>query len=500
MIYTSKRPILYVDDTVEQRYAMRRILEIEGFEVLEAGSGKEAFAQIDDSVALAVVDVRLPDINGYDLTSRLKKARPNLPVLQVSASFSNPELRAAGFSGGADAYIAQPVHPSELVSLIRRMLRAAEVEGMLRFLAEMSPKITSSLSVEQTIAQIQSVVVPKFADRCAICLRGVAGEPPCWYGELGDAADRRAEIESKAVVRGPRLLTQRLLAVPLSEDGSPLGLGCIAFELDEGRQYTESDLVLAADLASRFGLVLQNCILFAAEQSTRSALVQSEKLATAGRMSAAIAHEINNPLEAITNLLFIIEQDPEVPVAMRDHATSALAEVTRLAHITRQSLGFYKELGAPSIVDLSRSVSDTVDLYQKRLTRQRISVMLELGPECTIRGIAGEIRQVISNLLLNAIEAISEDGAVSICTRRQNDSILLTMKDTGPGIHASMRARVFEPFFTTKQGTGTGLGLWITQTIIEKHHGEIRLVEDPDDGGCEFQITLPTATEQELPG
>src|ERR1700761_6104899 len=128
MIDYQKRRILYVDDTVEQRYAMRRILETAGFRVVEAGTGKEALAQLSSSLALAVIDVRLPDVGGYDLSRQIKASHPHLPILQVSASFSDPELRASGLSGGADAYIAQPVHPAELTSLVRRMLRTSEAE------------------------------------------------------------------------------------------------------------------------------------------------------------------------------------------------------------------------------------------------------------------------------------------------------------------------------------------------------------------------------------
>ena len=144
MIHHKKRPILYVDDTVEQRYAMRRILETEGFPVLEAGTGEEALELMEKNPALVVVDVKLPDINGYDLSRRIKEISPHLQLLQVSASFSDPNLRVSGLSGGADAYLAQPVYPSELVTLIRRMLRTAEAEEALRFLAGIGPKISGS--------------------------------------------------------------------------------------------------------------------------------------------------------------------------------------------------------------------------------------------------------------------------------------------------------------------------------------------------------------------
>src|SRR6185312_4619140 len=134
---------------------MRRILETEGFAVLEAGTGEEALELMKQYPALAVVDVKLPDINGYDLSRRMKEISPYLQLLQVSASFSDPNLRVSGLSGGTDAYLAQPVHPSELVILIRRMLRTAE--------------------------SICDALVPRFADRCRIFLEKSPGGPASFF-------------------------------------------------------------------------------------------------------------------------------------------------------------------------------------------------------------------------------------------------------------------------------------------------------------------------------
>jgi two-component system NtrC family sensor kinase len=491
LIHHSKRPILYVDDTVEQRYAMRRILETEGFRILEAGSGKEAISLLDPTLALAVVDVKLPDISGYELSRKIKQQVPHLPILQVSASFSDPDLRAAGFSGEADAYIAQPVHPAELTALIHRMLRTSEAEESLRYLAMIGPAITSSLSLEETIRTIRNVMVPRFADECQIFIRGVAGQEAAFWKFDDDCDDEwKRQVERQATETTARMVGTRSLLVPLALGGS--GAGAIAFRLGKDREYTRTDLVLASDLANRAGLALQNCILFASEQSTRTALIQSEKLATAGRMAAAIAHEINNPLEALTNLLYIIERSPETPPPIQEIATAALAEVTRLAHITRQTLGFYRELRAPSKMDLSQSVSETVELYTSRTAAKQIEIKQELGGRIEIQGIKGEIRQVISNLLVNAIEAVENGGRILVATHSRDGRAVFCIEDNGSGVEDHLRARIFEPFFTTKQGTGTGLGLWITHSIIEKHGGSITLTGGDGSGkGTTFTVEFP---------
>jgi two-component system NtrC family sensor kinase len=491
LIHHKKRPILYVDDTIEQRYAMRRILETEGFAVLEAGTGKEAFALMQENPALAVVDVRLPDISGYDLSRRLKEMEPYLPILQVSASFSDPDKRAAGFSGGADAYIAQPVHPSELVSLVRRMLRTSEAEESLRFLATIGPRLSSTLSLSEATENIRTAMAPHFADRCFIYLKDHPGQPASfWPDDPSVSTSMRSEMERESQSKSVTMATSRLLFAPLSATQS--GFGSIAFHLDKDREYSATDVVLASDLANRAGLALQNCLLFASEQATRSALVQAEKLATAGRMSAAIAHEINNPLEALTNLIYILEQSPDATHNMREIASAALGEVTRLAHITRQTLGFYRELRAPSNLDLSDSVLDTLDIYRKRIESKKIDIVLDLTNHVCIRGIKGEIRQVISNLLVNAMEAMEEHGKLVLKTSTQGNKAMLSIEDSGPGIPEALQAKIFEPFFTTKQGTGTGLGLWITHTIVEKHEGEIVLTTHTgaDHGTC-FKLVFP---------
>ncbi len=489
MIHQTRRPILYVDDTVEQRYAMRRILETAGFQVLEAGTGKEAMAQMVHAPALAVVDVRLPDVDGYELSKKLKAHQLYLPVLQVSASFSDPEYRTAGFSGDADAYIAQPVHPAELTSLVKRMLRTSEAEESLRFLAHIGPMLNRTLSFEEARENVRSAMIPFFCDGCYLYVNNLpAQSSPFWPAETAPEMETLLREHAGQPIT---LLTPQRLVAPLSTGTQ--AQGTVLFELNPGRQYTQGDIVFAADLASRIALTLQNCVLFASEQFTRNALIESEKLATAGRLSAAIAHEINNPLEALTNLIYIVEHSPEATDHIREVAGMALSEVTRLSHITRQTLGFYRELRAPSKFDLSQSVRDTVLLYERRIKNTGIALDFDLADEVIICGVPGEIRQVISNLIVNAIEALDGKGAISFQTRREGDNALLSICDTGPGIPDDIRLRIFEPFFTTKPGTGTGLGLWITHSIVVKHRGTIEVESHSDPHGTIFHLCLPLA-------
>lgn len=492
MIYTEPRPILYVDDTEEQRYAMRRILETAGFRVIEAGNGAEAIQAMTHRPSLVILDVRLPDMNGYEVCRVIKQDDPTIPVLQVSASFSDPNLRASGLSGGADAYIAQPVHPAELVALVRALLRTSTAEATIHFLAHIGPALSSSLTFPETASNVCAAMVPHFADRCVLYLPNVPG-----LGEFWNTTQHEPElavaVEGSVDALKATKLSPSTIVAPLSLANH--GLGAIAFVLEPSRQYTEQDVPLATELGTRAGLALQNCMLFTAERSTREALIHTEKLAAAGRLSAAIAHEINNPLEAVTNLIYLIQSSPETSNEVRNYAATALSELNRLAHIARQSLGFYREMKDPTICDLGQTVHETLELYQSRLASKDIQVQFDLHSGITVNAIQGELRQVVSNLLVNALDAIEAAGTIGISVTRDSDNAVLTVEDTGSGISSSIRPHVFDAFFTTKQGTGTGLGLWVSQNIVEKHGGRILVLDEGLSAPFRtaFRVTLPLA-------
>ncbi|HWZ52894.1 MAG TPA: ATP-binding protein [Granulicella sp.] len=538
MIVEHDRHILYVDDTAEQRYAMRPILEGAGFHVLEAGSGAEAFRQLYPAategprpeVLAAILDVKLPDISGYDLCRSIKgnPTTSSLPILQIAGSRADPGLRAAGLSGGADAYVAQPVHPAELLALVEALIRSRDSEKTLRFQAEVSARLIASIDYQQTLRTIEQVFVPYFADGCTLYLRPnripaagtrvgdvqVAGT--MWRIRGANSLHRysRDRAQQEHLLPGdvtavPEHLMADAMRVSSTAESCLVGssaimvplklerrrLGALVFELyGDRRRYTPSDVVLAEDLADRSSLALQNAILYRAQQKAQSALVQSEKLAAAGRLSAAIAHEINNPLESITNLIYLIDTTPDISPAVKSYTQEALSEVSRLAHIARQSLGFYRELTGPAWFDLNESVDAALAIYQKRFDAKRIRIERNLGEALSLQAVKGEIRQVISNLLVNAFEAMSEDGMLHLETAATDpDHIVLRVIDNGSGIAAEAIDHIFDPFFTTRDGTGTGLGLWVSDSIVAKHGGSIEVSSNTEapNQGTKFEVTLP---------
>ncbi|HXZ80547.1 MAG TPA: PAS domain S-box protein [Terriglobales bacterium] len=212
-----------------------------------------------------------------------------------------------------------------------------------------------------------------------------------------------------------------------------------------------------------------------AEQSLRNA----EKLAATGRLAATIAHEINNPLEAIMNLLFLARNDSSLSKTAQDYLVQAEQELARAAQITRQTLGFYRDGTAPEKLKVRETIDDVLRLYMRKLSSKRIRVEKRYQDEGEVTAFAGEIRQLFSNLIANAVDAMNEAGTLTVkisrWSSRSGAGIRTTIADTGSGIEREKMKKVFEPFFTTKKEVGTGLGLWLCKNIAEKHGGKIWL-------------------------
>ena len=211
------------------------------------------------------------------------------------------------------------------------------------------------------------------------------------------------------------------------------------------------------------------------------ALRKAEKLAVTGRLAASIAHEINNPLEAITNLLFLLSNYCELAEPARNYVTMAEHEVRRIAEITQQTLRFYRQSTLPGPVRLGDLIDSVLRLYQGRVNAANLQLERSYDAEVVLNCFSGEIRQVLANLVGNAVDACATGGRIAVRARRSRDwnaplrcGVRFTVADSGSGMDPEVYLRAFEPFFTTKDVTGTGLGLWISQEIVEKHHGTIR--------------------------
>jgi signal transduction histidine kinase len=214
-----------------------------------------------------------------------------------------------------------------------------------------------------------------------------------------------------------------------------------------------------------------------------------------------MAHEVNNPLEAVTNLLFLALSDPSMSAESRTYLHKADDELRRVAHIVRQTLGFYRDTGGPKHVNLADLVSDITNVFQSKIHNRNIHLITSLDGSIEIEAAPSAIRQVIANLMTNALDAVYKGGEIEISLRRNDGMAEISVRDDGPGIPEQTSQHLFEPFFTTKGDSGTGLGLWVSKGIVEKHGGRIEFTTDISEAGhgTTFRIILPllaAASEQ----
>jgi len=227
----------------------------------------------------------------------------------------------------------------------------------------------------------------------------------------------------------------------------------------------------------------------------QQAVVQSEKLAATGRMAAAIAHEINNPLEAVTNLAYLVSLDPTLSQSGKQQAAMLLDEVARVSSVARQSLGFFRDTGKPAEFDVCELLESVIALNRALLDRKKIQVTRDFPGKCKVFGSAPEIRQVFANLIRNAIEAVNLGGCIRIRVRSSRAGMQhVVLADNGSGIPPEIAARMFQPFATSKGASGNGLGLWVSHGIVERHGGRIlfRTRRKPGSSGTAFLILLPS--------
>jgi PAS domain S-box-containing protein len=238
------------------------------------------------------------------------------------------------------------------------------------------------------------------------------------------------------------------------------------------------------------------------QKKTEQALRTTERLASVGRMAATVAHEINNPLEAVTNLVYLAKGSATLNDVQK-FMNAIEEELNRISQITKQTLGFYRESVAPGAMKVGEMLNPLISMLGRRARNNGIEIRPEIRQDPEINAVAGEIRQLIANLLNNSIDAVDSGGLIRIrigangLNGQHPTGIRITIADSGRGISPSARSKLFEPFFTTKKDVGTGLGLWVCTNIVQRHHGSIRVKSStiPGRSWTVFSVFLPTGKE-----
>ena len=340
------------------------------------------------------------------------------------------------------------------------------------------------------------------------------------YEAYDQAAMRTAELEAVIesiphgvyVARRDGTLQTNRRARDLSGDAFPLELQtlegalqgeCLTEVVRTGERWIHS--VGAPVMLNReiLGGVAVNTDITQARMQ-EEALRRNEKLAAVGQLASSIAHEINNPLEAITNLLYLVRCSDTMD-EVHQYAALAQSELARVTEITLQTLRFHRQHSKATMVDLADLARAVMTLYTGRLLVRNIGMAWKLAPAPQILCLEGEVRQVLNNLLRNALDALANGGRLMLRVRPQHDwttgepGVRLTVADTGEGIRPSIAGKLFEPFQTTKEATGTGLGLWVSKGIVEKHGGHIRVRSRTDEvHGTVFAVWLPVEPKSNL--
>src|SRR3989441_2958895 len=278
---------------------------------------------------------------------------------------------------------------------------------------------------------------------------------------------------------------------------------------DEEIEYLRGDgtpvflSVSSAPIRDREGRIIAAVITFfdlTHRKGTEEVLRSTEKLAATERLAASFGHEINNPLQTLSGVLYLLGQSTRLEEAERQHLATANAELERVAHLTTSMLGFYRHSPSPVDVKICDVLDSVLKFYGPAIRSGKIIVEKRYDSEDVIRGFPSEITQVFSNLVGNALEALTPEGTLELHVLASRDwgdptrrGVRVFIADNGPGISGEHRRRIFEPFFTTKGEKGTGLGLWVASGIVDKHGGWIRVRSSTQPGrsGTCFAIFFP---------
>jgi PAS domain S-box-containing protein len=298
------------------------------------------------------------------------------------------------------------------------------------------------------------------------------------HGIEAEQFDGRYESWMETIVPEDRQQVQQSITEALASKGEYEVQYRVIFP-DKSVRWLEArgrTIVISGTPVRMLGAAMDVTSRKAAEQALR----QSEKVAATGRLAASIAHEINNPLASVMNALYILRTSPNMPHQLLGFVKTAEEELARVVHITKQTLGFYREISSPVMSSVPQLFEEVLAAYDARIEQARITVHKEFAEVGALAAFPSELRQVFSNVVLNAIEASEEDGTIYIRVRQVHSGdgrvgIRVTVADDGCGIPKENMSRIFEPFFSTKDSKGTGLGLWVSQGIVEKHQGRLRV-------------------------
>lgn len=535
----NERPvILVVDDEPTVASLCQRILEGEGYSVIICTSAFQALAvEQEGGVDLMLVDIRMPGMDGFELLARAREHQPDLAVL-IMTGFGTLDIAMAVLRSGAEGMVLKPFSRSELLEAVRYSISQAAMKKefagyqALRqlfaltqlFFSERDPEKLELLVCSAISDSIQRSPTGIYARTDDGLLKRKVGDREVLPAEFSRQDSEALEAcieqaEEKRVYRFSlanndlddvltRYNLHSMLVIDLSFGQEKTYL--VAARRNSDPPFTNLQVEMFAGLGQQANAALQNARLYteleksiAQMENAQKRLIHAEKLAAMGRMTASIAHEINNPLQSLQNCLNLVGRKQLNSQERTKYIQLAQAELARLMAIVRQMLEFYRP-GVRDLVltDVNDLLHKILDLVHLQLTDAHIEVILDFSPDLpSILIVPDQMMQVFLNLILNAVQAMPEGGWLRIKTSTILESggesgkakptrgVEILFCDNGPGVPAEIREHLFEPDISSKQ-SGTGLGLSISYGIIDNYGGSLSLVQSDMPGAC-FRIFMP---------
>ena len=483
--------VLLVEDNADDAFLLQRHLRRDGFAATlrRVETAAEMQRALDDDIPdVVLADYNLPNFSGPEALRLLRASGLDVPFIMMSGAMSE-ETAVESMRAGAQDYVIKQ-NLARLAPALERELREAEARRS---------RVAAELALQASEARFHRLV-----DAMPVGLLLSDADGRISYANA--AVEALLGYTNEEMLRGEVTLSKVCGALDLSNgqgsrftsrepaetvcqrrDGTPVEvlLGTVFLNPEEARDKRQ----IAAFIADLTG-----------QKHGEEVLRRTEKLAVAGRLAASIAHEINNPLAAVTNCLFLVEHT-QLTDEGRSYLVMAQKELDRVAQITVQTLRFHRQSSRPIESDVNELMDTVLALFEPRMRRQELLVVRDFRADRPLLAYEGEVRQVIVNILSNAIDALPHSGKLVVRTAIRSDAlsgrpgVALTFADDGSGMNQETLAHLFEPFFSTKGITGTGLGLWVSQEIVQRHRGAIRvrsrLTTPESSGGTVFRIFLP---------
>jgi PAS domain S-box-containing protein len=483
MTADEKVNILMVDDQPAKLLSYEVILSELGENLIKATSAREALnILLKTDIGVVLMDVSMPDVDGFELADMIRQ-HPRFQktaIIFISGVNLTDSDKIQGYRSGAVDYISVPVIPEVLLSKIGIFVELHRKRRMLESLnSELERRVeerTEELRKSQEQFRLRAEMIELASD--AIVVRDMNGSVQFWNA---GAETLYGWSREEMIGRDVHRVLQTVFPVPIEEvDAALCGQGSWQGHLAQ-KTKSGSEIVVACrkTLNDEGDAVLEVGRDITAQLRAEEALREAEKLAAMGRVAGIIAHEINNPLAAITNLFFLLRNHPSLDADARRFAELAEQELDRVSHITRQTLSFYRESKQPISVHLPELIESVLSLQESALQTSQIVLRRKFAASSVVCGFPVELRQVFLNLIVNAVQAMPDGGILEVRVRevtdwtKQDSMAAISILDTGIGIRPEDARRMFDPFFTTKSTKGTGLGLWISKGIVQKYEGRI---------------------------